>query len=122
MNPKHAPELEESPPASGPVAFSELEPPSGLRSITFTDGDARYLMISFPVQSAEPVRTLTSAESAVLQAVLEGRTNAAIARERGTAVRTVANQVASLFKKFGASSRLDLATRASSLIAGRPRP
>jgi DNA-binding NarL/FixJ family response regulator len=35
--------------------------------------------------------------------------NAAIARERKTSVRTVANQVASLFRKTGARSRAEIA-------------
>lgn len=97
----------------------DLAAPSELHAITFQDDGVRYLMLSFPVQGGEPAPLLTTAEREVLQGVLAGRTNAAIARERGTAVRTVANQVAALFRKFGASSRLDLARRASSLVVGR---
>lgn len=113
--------LEEAPPASGPVAIQDLDAPTDLRAITFAGDGGRYLMLSFSVQGGEPAPVLTGAEREVLRAVLEGRTNASIARDRGTAVRTVANQVAALFRKFGASSRLDLARRASSLVVGRER-
>ena len=53
---------------------------------------------------------LTEAESAVALAVVRGLSNAAIADERGAAVRTVANQVAAIMKKLGVSSRVQVAT------------
>ncbi len=53
---------------------------------------------------------LTEAESEVALAVARGLSNAAIAAERGAAVRTVANQVAAVMKKLGVSSRVELAT------------
>jgi DNA-binding NarL/FixJ family response regulator len=61
---------------------------------------------------------LTSAERDVLQAVLLGRDNQQIARQRHTSVRTVANQLATLFQKLGASSKAELAARALSLMTG----
>jgi len=54
------------------------------------------------------VKTLSDAERVVLQLVVAGKSNAAIAQSRGTSVRTVANQVASLLRKLGARSRYDL--------------
>lgn len=54
---------------------------------------------------------LTPAEEAVLALVLDGHDNAAIAALRSTASRTVANQIASIFRKAGASSRAELAAR-----------
>lgn len=51
---------------------------------------------------------LSPAERAILGHVVRGASNAAIARARGTAPRTVANQVASLLRKTGARSRFDL--------------
>lgn len=53
---------------------------------------------------------LTEAEAEVALAVARGLSNAAIARERGAAVRTVANQVAAIMKKLDVSSRVELAT------------
>jgi DNA-binding NarL/FixJ family response regulator len=62
--------------------------------------------------------SLTSAERDVLQAVLVGHNNQQIARHRHTAVRTVANQLSTLFQKFGASSKAELAAKALILSAG----
>lgn len=52
---------------------------------------------------------LTPAERSILALVLGGESNAAIARLRGSAPSTVANQVASIFRKLGVSSRGELA-------------
>jgi DNA-binding NarL/FixJ family response regulator len=52
---------------------------------------------------------LTEAERAVALLVCEGLTNAQIAHRRGTAARTVANQLASTFGKLGVGSRAELA-------------
>ena len=54
---------------------------------------------------------LSEAERVVLALVVAGKSNAAIAQARGTSVRTVANQVASLLRKLGARSRYDLIGR-----------
>jgi DNA-binding NarL/FixJ family response regulator len=43
-----------------------------------------------------------------MQLVLEGKSNQEIAKSRRTAVRTVANQVASIFRKLGVGSRSEL--------------
>jgi DNA-binding CsgD family transcriptional regulator len=54
---------------------------------------------------------LTDAERSVLNDLLEGKTNAQIAALRMTSPRTVANQVASLFRKLSVRSRGELAAR-----------
>ncbi|MFT3925312.1 MAG: helix-turn-helix transcriptional regulator [Myxococcales bacterium] len=51
---------------------------------------------------------LTTAERKVLELVQQGLSNLQIANARGTAERTVANQVAALMKKTGANSRRSL--------------
>lgn len=56
---------------------------------------------------------LTAAESEVAALVLAGRRNAEIAAARGTSLRTVANQVASVFRKLGVGSRLHLTASVS---------
>ena len=78
--------------------------------LRFRFGDSRYVVLSFdaPARSAAE---LTAAEREVVGHILEGRSNAEIARLRGTSVRTVANQVASLFRKLGVSSRAELVAR-----------
>jgi DNA-binding CsgD family transcriptional regulator len=54
---------------------------------------------------------LTCAEQEVLQRVVAGASNAQIAAARGTSIRTLANQVASLLHKLGAESRFELIRR-----------
>lgn len=51
---------------------------------------------------------MTAAERAVARAAMDGLTNAEIARRRGTSPRTVANQLFSVFRKLGISSRREL--------------
>lgn len=55
---------------------------------------------------------LTAAEVDVVRAILRGASNLDIARRRGRSIRTVANQVASAFRKLGVSSRRELYARA----------
>jgi DNA-binding CsgD family transcriptional regulator len=55
--------------------------------------------------------TLTRADRAVAALVIDGATNAEIARRRRVSVRTVANQVASIFRKVGVGSRGELVAR-----------
>jgi DNA-binding NarL/FixJ family response regulator len=68
-------------------------------------------LVVFSWDIAAPPPELTAAERAVLVRVARGESNAAIAKARKTSVRTIANQVASLLKKTGASSRYDLIRR-----------
>lgn len=75
---------------------------------TFRLNDQLYAVWS---EAAPPLRAppvLTEAERKVLKLVLEGHSNAHIARVRGTATRTVANQIASLFRKHDVHSRAEL--------------
>jgi DNA-binding CsgD family transcriptional regulator len=53
-------------------------------------------------------RTLSDAEINVVALIAEGRTYAEVARERGASVRTVANQLSSVYRKLGISGRLEL--------------
>jgi DNA-binding NarL/FixJ family response regulator len=70
---------------------------------------------SYPVFAADALSRLTDAEREIAIALLRGDTNAEIARRRGSAVRTVANQVRAIFDKFDVHSRAELA------VALRPR-
>jgi DNA-binding NarL/FixJ family response regulator len=78
------------------------------------------VLFSFPLEQGEPLGELTPAERGVLDGVRHGLSNAQIARLRGVSVRTVANQIATLFKKVGAQSRLDLALLAARTERGCP--
>ena len=71
-------------------------------------GEDRLAIISWPVVPRSRTSSLSSAEEAVLRGVALGKSNAEIAKERGTSPRTVANQVAALLGKFGVASRYEL--------------
>ncbi len=52
---------------------------------------------------------LTAAERAIAALVAGGYSNQQIARLRGTAPRTIANQLAGLYRKLGVTSRVEMA-------------
>lgn len=89
----------------------DVPPPEGLTTTTVTmDGEPR-MILSFPLRAPRWPDTLTPAERAVAEMLLDGASNAEIAAARGTSERTVTNQVASIFRKANASSRVELAAR-----------
>ena len=91
-----------------------LDAPDDLRACTFGEAGQQYVLLSFKVPTRHRPQ-LTFAERDVLRGVARGCTQAQIAAGRGSSARTVANQIASLFRKFGVSSRLELAREASKL-------
>lgn len=84
-------------------------PPDDLRVTVVEAGGARYAVLSYALPIVGRCEQLTKAERDVLALLLAGLSNAEIARQRRTSVRTVANQVASIFQKLGVSSRSELA-------------
>lgn len=62
----------------------------------------------FDLEAAPELPELSAAEREVLGLVLDGCANATIAALRRTLPRTVANQVASIFRKVGVGSRAEL--------------
>jgi DNA-binding CsgD family transcriptional regulator len=75
-------------------------------------GGVELVVLSFPEIAARlPTDLLSAAEREVLRWLLRGETNAQVAARRQTAVRTAANQVASIFRKIGVASRAELAAR-----------
>jgi DNA-binding NarL/FixJ family response regulator len=68
-------------------------------------------VLSFPSEPPPLPPELSPAERDVMALVLDGVSNAEIARRRGRSVRTIANQIAACYKKLGVSSRLELAAR-----------
>jgi DNA-binding CsgD family transcriptional regulator len=83
--------------------------PGGLIALESDDGELAVLSFTLPGDGAI---NLSSAESDVARHILAGRSNSEIAAVRRCSARTVANQVASLFRKLGVRSRLELATLA----------
>jgi DNA-binding NarL/FixJ family response regulator len=89
---------------------SEGAPP-GLRATRFSLGSDELVVFSFPLTELSFPSQLSAAEREVTRGMLEGRSNSAIAAKRGTSMRTVANQIASIFQKLRISSRAELAAR-----------
>jgi DNA-binding CsgD family transcriptional regulator len=77
-----------------------------------------YLVLSHPVPDWPLPDLLTRSEREVVRAVLAGASRAEVARVRGTSRNTVANILASAFRKLGVNSRLELAAR----LASRSEP
>ena len=89
----------------------EVPPPRGLEAKRMVHRGDEHIVLSFPLDAPVVPPSLTKAERAVALLVLDGRTDAEIAAARGVSKRTVANQVASIFRKLDVSSRVELATR-----------
>lgn len=102
----------------------------------FSVGDAEFAAVVLEGEPSGALATLSRAERVVLAEVVAGRSNREIARERGTSLRTVTNQVSAIFRKLDVRSRAELALllaeggqaetrerravpRAGSVLAGR---
>ena len=81
--------------------------PFGLRASRVNIDGEELAVFSFPLPAPTLPHSLSEAERDVAIALLEGLSNAQIAASRGTSARTVANQVASLFRKLGVRSRTE---------------
>lgn len=89
----------------------DLIPPQGLSAHRFDIGPDAFAVLEFPLgnpTTPPPAASLTESEQSVMQLVLEGMSNQEIAKARRRAVRTIANQVASIFRKLGIGSRCEL--------------
>jgi DNA-binding CsgD family transcriptional regulator len=98
-----------------------LEPPRDLVAYRGHIEDDEYAVIEWPAPPSLDVASLTPAERDVLAHVLEGMTNGEIAARRGTARRTVANQIEAIFQKLGVRSRAELFARAADPARGAER-
>lgn len=94
------------------AAYVTSEGPRGLEALSFTEADeAGPVVLAVPLPEWELPAALTRAEREVARALLSGRCLAAIAEQRGTSMRTVANQVRAVYQKVGVSSLGELASR-----------
>lgn len=78
--------------------------------------DERYVLLSWSMSPPANWDLLTGAELQVAAALVEGASNRQIATSRGSSVRTVANQVASIFRKLGVRSRGELAATSTRVV------
>ena len=84
------------------------------RPVAFRVGDGAGLaVIGTPVPdlTADWGAALSESERAIAEAVGKGLGNAEIGRQRGTSERTIANQMANIFRKCGVGSRAELVAR-----------
>ena len=85
-------------------------PLSGVKvSVEEHDG-LEFVLLDVPAPSgrAEILAALTAAEREVAELVLGGCTNAEVASRRGTSARTVANQLARIYRTLEVGSRTEL--------------
>jgi DNA-binding CsgD family transcriptional regulator len=101
------------PPAGSGRDVPEIGAPAGLVAWRVDLGDGQELaLFELAKTGCSPRATgLTAAERVVLGLAAEGLSNAGIATRRGVSPRTVANQLASAFRKLGVRSRLELQAR-----------
>jgi DNA-binding CsgD family transcriptional regulator len=97
--------------ASQRAARVVLGPPANTEaSIHRIDGE-ELLVFRIPLRDARLGEDLSAAEREVAMLALSGASNADIAQRRGTSTRTVANQMAAIFRKLDVGSRAELARR-----------
>lgn len=97
-----------APATPGCAHSSQRSPVADVRGRTFRFENRDYLALSFRLVERARLDVLTPSERAVALAIAAGSSNADIARARSRSVNTVANQVASVFRKLGVQSRLEL--------------
>jgi DNA-binding NarL/FixJ family response regulator len=93
------------------IGATDTAPLVGVHNAVFEPLDGVAPGVELAVARLMPATTsvgLSDAERAVVTGILGGKRIAAIARERGTSPRTVSNQIASVYKKLGVSSRREV--------------
>ena len=82
---------------------------SDVRAWRVSWGTEELAMISIPsALESRLEKMLTPAEKSIVLDVAAGKSNARIASLRGTSPRTVANQLASIYRKLNLTSRQEL--------------
>jgi DNA-binding NarL/FixJ family response regulator len=74
-------------------------------------GGEQYVVMSLPANPHANDEGLSEAERLVAADAAAGLSNAAIAKKRGRSARTIANQLASVYRKLDVASRAELAAR-----------
>ncbi len=84
---------------------------AGMESLRVTTQAELIVALGGPCEPAALPAGLTAAERTIVDMLLEGRSNRAIALRRGTSVRTVANQLQAIYDKLGVRSRREVVAR-----------
>jgi len=96
------------------AASEQDETLSGTLAMVIRAG-VRLRVVSVTRPELGVVGRLPGAELDIVRSLVEGHSHADIARRRGTAQRTIANQIASVFRRLDVSSRAELIHRLSAL-------
>ena len=89
--------------------FSDTDPCHGIDVRKYRVGRHDFAVISLRPLDLEAFEELSDAEREVTERVIAGCTNRSIAVERDVSTRTVANQLASVYRKLDVNSRTELA-------------
>jgi len=81
------------------------------RDLRRVDLGEDLVVLSFELEEARLPGALTPAEREVVRGVCDGKSNGAIARERGCSVHTVANILRGVYEKLRVNSRAELARK-----------
>lgn len=68
----------------------------------------KLALLEMPIPEARRLESLTPAEQEVALAVFEGATNQEIAAARGVSVKTIGNQLETIYRKAGVACRAEL--------------
>lgn len=80
----------------------------GVETLRVEIAGEQYLLIGIPQEERRPDWAVTPAERVLIEGILAGRSNRELADQRGTALRTIANQLQTLYRKLGVTSRAEL--------------
>lgn len=80
----------------------------GTRGGRFLHGGVEHMYLSYVPDAFVRPDALTDAEAEIAARVVRGASTPEIACERGVSVRTVANQLGSIYRKLGVCSRAEL--------------
>lgn len=81
---------------------------AGVETLRVEIAGEEYLLIGIPSANPSPEWAVTPAERMLIDGIAAGLSNRELALQRGTAPRTVANQLQKLYRKLGVSSRGEL--------------
>ena len=90
-----------------------------VRVVRFRVGQDQFVVVSEPIVGAADFPVLSQTEREVARLVADGRSNQAIAAERGVRPQTVANQLAVVYRKLAVSLRSQLVARLVDPLAKR---
>ena len=93
---------------------TRLAPPEGLTRVPIDEGELLVFSGSAPEARADELAALTPAEQRVVQGLLSGERTAEIAVSLGKSEHTITNQLGSIFRRLGVTSRGELIAKLTS--------